>query len=199
MYLQKYKAVAVHGVSWCLRRYQIKASIRRRQLTKVVVLQQVEVAHLLSHGDLLHPALVQVELLSHVNVTEENNTTHSQCKWNKNGRWQWVKLAYTWSVNINADSDVSVKGSYRPILSVGLWHWSRVVFLPRVLRETERGLTRGLAVAGRSRGTPQEEWWRCRLLLCSPLADPPHLNQHRGGKESQHEAVGFNLTDAACI
>ena len=38
-------------------------------LTKVIVLQQVEVAHLLSHGDFFHSALVQVELLSHVNVT----------------------------------------------------------------------------------------------------------------------------------
>lgn len=45
--------------------------------TEVVVLQQVEVAHLLSHGDLLHSALVQVELLSNVNITG-HNTPHNQ-------------------------------------------------------------------------------------------------------------------------
>lgn len=40
--------------------------------TEVIVLQQVEVAHLLSHGDLLHSTLVQVELLSNVNITVQN-------------------------------------------------------------------------------------------------------------------------------
>lgn len=41
-------------------------------LTEVIVLQQIEVAHLLSHGDLLHSALVQVELLGNINVTVQN-------------------------------------------------------------------------------------------------------------------------------
>lgn len=43
-------------------------------LTKVIVLQQVEVAHLLPHGDLLHSALVQVKLLRNVNIaaTQQN-------------------------------------------------------------------------------------------------------------------------------
>ncbi len=49
--------------------------LRRKMHTEVIVLQQVEVAHLLSHGDLLHSALVQVELLSHVNITAQN-TAH---------------------------------------------------------------------------------------------------------------------------
>lgn len=40
--------------------------------TKVIVLQQIEIAHLLSHGDLLHSALVQVKLLSHIYITEQN-------------------------------------------------------------------------------------------------------------------------------
>lgn len=40
--------------------------------TKVIVLQQVEVAHLFSHGDLLHSALVQVELLGDVDVAVRN-------------------------------------------------------------------------------------------------------------------------------
>lgn len=47
----------------------------KKQSTEIIVLQQVEVAHLLSHGDLLHSALVQVELLSYINVTVQN-TTH---------------------------------------------------------------------------------------------------------------------------
>lgn len=41
-------------------------------LTEVIVLQKIEVAHLLSHGDLLHPALVQVELLGNINITVQN-------------------------------------------------------------------------------------------------------------------------------
>lgn len=45
--------------------------------TEIIVLQQVEVAHLLSHCDLLHSALVQVELLSNVNIAIQN-TPHSQ-------------------------------------------------------------------------------------------------------------------------
>ena len=36
--------------------------------TEVIVLQQVEVSHLFSHGDLFHSALVQVELLGNVNI-----------------------------------------------------------------------------------------------------------------------------------
>lgn len=41
-------------------------------LTEVIVLQKIEVAHLLSHGDLLHSALVQVELLGNINITVQN-------------------------------------------------------------------------------------------------------------------------------
>lgn len=37
--------------------------------TKIVVLQEVEIANIFPHGDLLHSALVESELLGHVNVT----------------------------------------------------------------------------------------------------------------------------------
>lgn len=58
--------------------YWTKAcTLRRKKPTEVIVLQQVEVAHLLSHGDLLHSALVQVELLSNVNIAVQN-TPRSQ-------------------------------------------------------------------------------------------------------------------------
>lgn len=52
---------------------------RGKMPTEVIVLQQVEVAHLLSHGDLLHSALVQVELLSNVNITVQNKPQSIQC------------------------------------------------------------------------------------------------------------------------
>lgn len=48
---------------------------QKKKPTEVIVLQQIEVAHLLSHGDLLHSALVQVELLSHVNITGKKKKT----------------------------------------------------------------------------------------------------------------------------
>lgn len=51
---------------------QNKCMNAQKMPTKVIVLQQIEIAHLLSHGDLLHSALVQVKLLSHIYITEQN-------------------------------------------------------------------------------------------------------------------------------
>lgn len=41
--------------------------------TKVIVLQEAEVANIFSHGDLFYSALVQGELLGHIYVTVWNN------------------------------------------------------------------------------------------------------------------------------
>lgn len=44
--------------------------------TKIIVLQEVEVANILPHGDLLYSALVQGKLLGHIYVTFLNNQKH---------------------------------------------------------------------------------------------------------------------------
>lgn len=46
--------------------------------TKVIVLQEAEVANIFPHGDLFYSALVQGELLGHIYVTEEEKKRRHQ-------------------------------------------------------------------------------------------------------------------------